>query len=305
MRRIDFLINKIRLNTNNLSTNRFNDIDIGIFLSDSQRSIQTVAINNNVRSDFFSAEYRFFAENGKDIYDLPEDIFSKSSINSVEARTGHQSNDYASWTNLANLTNVERAKGFGYILRDNKIILSPVPMNTNTEIRIIYVKSLPDVGPRYAQIESKTLVGSVLTIVANIVLNDKTLKLSDYFDHFSVVSKDGVFEQKKLSVNSFQIDTPTPGKVTIITDSPTGTVTVGSYVVGGLRTSSQSELPDVCEKLLCSITERFIQYIDSSKDANASTALSNEEGTVIIELFKNHTPDSPYPPISNGDYLNL
>jgi hypothetical protein len=297
MRRVDFLIKKIRKDTNNLTPNRFNDFDIGFFLCDSQRTIQTVAINANVRSGMFSKEAIVDLQTNVSEYDLPEDIFSISSINNIQIRH----NDRNRWINAINLTESELNRGWGYIVRNNKINVNPYPTNYNqNQMRVVYVRKIYDIGPRYGTVT--TLTPGTIGIVLNSIEN-----VNDYFDYISIVDKDGKFRNEKLEIKSVTMNSPVDGEAAITIDPAANTtgIIVGDFVVGGERTTTQSELPDVCENLLVLMTERFIQYVDSSNDVKNASVLTQDEKTMIEDLFKNHTPDNPFPPILSTDYINL
>jgi len=202
------------------------------------------------------------------------------------------------------LTNPERNRGWGYIVRGNKLLITPIPQQMIIQsVRLIYVRKLYEVGPRYGAISA--LGASTITI--NLLLKDLTVNVKDYFDYISVVDRSGVFKSKELLVDNVVLNSPAAGQATITINAatPMTGVAVGDFVIGGSRTTSHSELPDVCEQLLTNVSEKFIQYVDSSKDINNANALTTEERNLIADLFKSHSPDPPYPPIMFGDYLNL
>jgi len=304
MRRIDFLIQKIRKDTNNTNPNRYSDLDIGVYMTNAQKAIQAEIINVNSRNDIFSEELIIDVVPGQEAYDLPVDIFAASSINHVDFRSQNQSALYANWMPLLPLTNPERNRGWGYVIRNNKLLITPIPQHSIIQsIRLIYVRRLYELGPRYGIISQ---LGGPSLIIVNMLLKDKTVNIKDYFDYISVVDKNGVFKYKELLIDDVLLDAPTVGKATIMLSAPLDTgVVVGDFVIGGSRTTSHCELPDVCEQLLTNVTEKFIQYVDSSKDINNANALTNDEKNIIMDLFKSHSPDPPYPPIMFGDYLNL
>jgi len=295
MRRIDFLINKVRFNTNNLTPNRFNDLDLAVYFNDGQRHMQNAIIQSNPRHEIFSQELEMALEAGKESYDLPADIFATSAINFVDIRSSTSSDR---WYPAKSLINPERRRGSGYIIRGNQIIFSPIPNGNNIgAARLIYVKKLHDVGPRFGSVSSTTSNSIIFSS-----LQSAGLKVSDYYDYLSVVDKYGVFKSEKIEIGGESV---VGSQHTITTTSDLSNVFNTDYIVGGERTTTQSEFPDVCELFLTSLVERMVQGVDSSEDLSASSALTAEERTAITELFKDVPQDPPYPPIVSDEYLNI
>lgn len=300
MRRFEFLMNKVRFDTNNINPNRFNELDLAQYFNDSQRHIQTVIVENNVRNDPFSEEFIFNTVNGQEEYPLPDDIFATSAINFVDfASQGARSRFFPARA----ISNVDRRRGFGYIIRGNCILIAPVPSSSLTErVRVIYVRKLHTIGPRFGTV----LASNATDIEMTANLTDDQLLLTQYYDKFSVVDGDGEIILSKLNLVSDVADSPSAGLHVITTDSDISTTVppAGSYIVGGDVATTHGELPDVCELFLTNLVERFIQYVDSSADAQAAASLTNEERAAIVALFKDHPQDPPYPPIVTDEYLN-
>jgi len=296
MRRFEFLMNKVRFDTNNINPNRFNELDLAQYFNDAQRHIQTVIVENNVRHDIFSQEYCFNTISGVEAYLLPDDIFATSAINFVDFSVAGSRGRF---TPARSNINPDRIKGNGYVVQGNKILVNP---SGNAVVRLIYVRKLFEMGPRFGSITTSTATDIEMTSL----LSDDQLLLSGYYDNFCVVDKDGEILLEKLDLISDTPDSPGPGQHTLVTDSDITTVVppVGSYIVGGKVATTHGELPDVCELLLTNLVERFIQYVDSSSDVQSAGALSTEEREAIVGLFKNHPQDPPYPPIVSDEYLN-
>lgn len=302
MRRFEFLLNKVRFDTNNIDPNRFNELDLAQYFNDAQRHIQTVIIENNVRNDPFSEEFIFDTVNGQETYPLPDDIFATSAINFVDF-SPRNATDRTRFFPARAITNTDRRRGFGYIVRGRNIIIAPVPSSSLTEkVRLIYVRKIHTIGPRFGTIVSSTATDIVMT--AN--LSNDQLLLSTYYDNLSVVDSEGKILLSKINIVSDTPDSPIVGQHTIVTDSDitTDVPPVGSFIVGGKVATTNSELPDVCELFLTNLVERFIQYVDSSGDVQSAGALTLEEREAITALFKDHPQDPPYPPIVTDEYLN-
>ena len=301
MRRFEFLMEKARFNTNNIDPNRFNELDLAQYFNDAQRHIQTVIVENNVRHEIFSQEFTFQTTNGVETYDLPEDIFATSAINFVDFSSTSERDRFFP---ARALVNTDRRRGFGYIIRADKIIIAPVPSSSLTEnVRIIYVRKLHEMGPRFGTI---TDVPNATDIVMTANLSDDQLLLSRYYDKLSIVYSDVKILLDKINIISDTADTPGAGQHTIVTDSDITTIVpaVGSFIVGGNVATTHSELPDVTELLLTNLVERTIQYVDSSSDVQTVASLTTEEREAIVGLFKSHPQDPAYPPIVTDEYMN-
>jgi len=295
VRRCQFLINTVRFNSNNITPNRFNDLDLQVYFNDGIRSIQNMIVQSNPRHEIFSEEVKIPTVAAQEEYDLPADIFATSAINFVDFRTGTSSDR---WYPARSIINPERRSGYGYVIRGDKILVVPVPaQNGIAEMRLTYVRKLYDLGPRFGDISS---VGA--SDIAFTSLQPSELKIIDNYDYLSVVDKYGVFKSEKIEIDGEAV---VGAQHTITTTSDLTGVTNTDFVVAGERTSTHCELPDVCELILTSFVERMVQGVDSSEDLQAVAALTNEERSAISELFKDVPQDPPYPPIISDDYLNI
>jgi len=293
VRRLDFLIKKVRFNSNNLDENRFSDLEISTFFNDAQRHIQNIIVQNNPRNDLFSSEYILETSDGTEEYLLPPDIFAVSAINSVDIRSGGSKNKFYP---VRALSNSDRGTGLGYIIRGNKIIFTPIPERTVINgARIIYVRKLYDIGPRFGKITSVT--GN--TVVFDSLV-DEGLEIVNYSDFISVVDVDGEFKSKKIRIDNYDA---TGISHTVTTSDDLSDVQIGDYSMSGENTTTHSELPDVCELTLTNFVERTIHTVDSSADMSSSNNLTNEERSAIIELFKSTPQDPAYPPIFSDEYI--
>lgn len=287
MRRLEFLINKVRRNTNNLQDTRFPDEALIDLFNDAQREIQRIAVTAHDNSGLFSDQHLMDLIAGQDEYDLPDDIFSINSVNSV----GRRYSGDGWYTPIRKTTQKERGSAIGYILLGPKIIISPYPQTTlESGIRLTYTYKIPTLSKRY---------GSVTATTANTISIPPASEDPSIIDgYISVVDSNGNILQSGLEVVSY-----TAGVLSVngVVDPA---VLVGSYVCAGAKATTNSELPDTCEYVLTSIVERCIYMNDSSADFVPSDAITSKLRSRIETLFADNNRDVDYPEIVDDTYLN-
>lgn len=293
MRRVDFLISKIRFKTNNSDVNRFSDKNILELMNECQAHLQDVIFPFNADCDIFNKDFLIDVVTDTESYDLPSDIYAGNSINSVNIAYNSSQVSNSAYTPLRHLTSKERASGLGYTLIENKLHLTLKPKVTLASgIRLNYAYTLPTLAVRSGEISS---VDSGLgTIVLAVGAEED---LTNYDDFFSIVDSNGLILHNELSLDSYD-----NGTRTITTSSDLTGVTSG-YIVLGKNATTHSKLPNHCERVLCKMTERAIQVVDSSGDFNVSNLLTQEEIDTIITVYKDNKGDVSYPPITNTTYL--
>jgi hypothetical protein len=218
-------------------------------------------------------------------------IFAVNAISSVERSAN---SDYYP---MNKISNGERGTGFGYILRDNQILVAPVPgENTTRGLRITYFKKMDWMDKRRGLVSSATS--------STIVLNTGSFPLAsdtDFVDNewISVVDKDGNVLQQDIRVTSFS--TPT---ITCATTINTAVVVAGAYVVIGRSATSHSKLPDTTERYLLSYTEHKVYMRDSSLDLVPQERLLTKMEEEIVDLFADNQSDAAQVPIGSTDYMD-
>ena len=293
MRRISQLVKDIRFNTNNIDSNRFNDLSLIKLFNDAQKQIQAIIFMEDTGAKQFVKEVTADLEYGVELYDLPSDIYSVNSVNSIARAVNEGSVNY--YTTLRLLSEKERRKSFGYALQGSKYLISPYPrINLVDGVRINYVKKLPDLSPRIGRIKAFTSE-SFIKMESGFIEGD----ITEYNDYVSIVNKDGEIKHDTIYIDSYNSES---GRIN--TSSAFADASVGDYIVIGKVATSHSELPENCEPLLTSFVERKIQAIDSSSDLNSADVYTEEEKNTIRSLFAKSEHDAKYPSIVDDTYLN-
>lgn len=294
MRRIEHLINDVRFSTNEKS-NRFPNARFNKLFNDAQQEIQRLVHISNTDSKFFAKEAYQDLVNGQEEYFLPVDVYTHSAINSMARRVTQDSNGTISYSTLRYLTEKERRTGFGYIIQGKRYLLTPIPrVNLVNGVRINYTAKIAELATR---------VGKIANIAAGVITLtgfDAKIDVTDFNDYFCIVDKDGEIIDQEMDIVSYVKATG------VLTTSSTISASVGSYVVLGKVATSNSVLPDACEKYMTMFVERAVHYINSSRgDLEAANVFSAEEKSDIELLFAKNENDVKYPPIVDNNYLNL
>jgi hypothetical protein len=294
MRRLEQLINDIRFNSDNLQTSRFASIRLMKFFNDAQRELQSLIVSMDSAEKWFTEFQYQDLVYLQESYDLPSDIFGLSYVRSV-GRAVDQSPDNQLYVPLDMISEKERRYRLGYILAASKILMSPLPtVNLGSGLRISYVKQLPTLSIRVGQISSFT-PGVSIQLGAGYI----TDQITDYDDFISVVDQDGLIQQSGIRVTGYNT-----GTGLISTSSTLADVSNGDYVVIGKVSTTNSQLPDVCEGVLTSMVEKAMQRVDASQEFNWADLVSEEQKAAIMAVVQGGQHDTMYPPITDWEAIN-
>lgn len=279
MRRIEHLINDVMFDTNEQSQ-RFSNIRFNKLFNDAQQEIQRIIHTSNSDSKFFS---RYAFENlvsQQKEYDMPSNVYTDNAINSI-------------WLDVNGSERYSKLRyGQDYVVANKKIEFLFEP-RTETKMKIDYTYKLNQLGTRVGKVSAKTLTTITLTGF------DPEVDITNFDDYFTIVDRDGVVIDQEMIIESYVKATG------VITTSSTITAALNSFVVLGKIASTNSELPDACEKYMTLYVERMVHYINSSRgDMEATMVFSNEEKNDIELLFAKNENDVKYPEIVDYDYLD-
>jgi len=147
MRRLEFLITEVRNSTDNKDTNGVQTSEIVGYYNAAQKFITALIFKNNHYCDLFKGQ-DVQPSNTSNTYTLPANCYSVNSISMVEVRT-NTSNINNGYTRVKPISESEFAYAFGYITRDNQILISGQDSQAwYTDIRITYFKQLPTLDIR-------------------------------------------------------------------------------------------------------------------------------------------------------------
>lgn len=297
MRRIEHLINDIRFNTNQTDTNRFSDIRLIKLFNDAQRAIQAIVFMSDMGSTVFEKKSLTDIVLQQEEYDLPSDIYAVASVNAVLRAVNNSNVDAVQYFSpMRRITSKELRKQFGYTLRGNKLIISPIPQTGQINgLQVLYTAKLPTLSIRIGQIAS-FISGTSIKMKSGASIED----ITQYDDFITVVSSSGVIKQSAIEMSGYSIGSRLISSPTLLTD-----VAVNDYVVIGTYGTSHPELPDEAEALLTTFVERKMNAIDSSPDIADTEVFSQDEKNLIMRLFEKKSHDVKYPPIVDDTYMSF
>lgn len=282
MRRAKLLINEARSSTNNqLQIETLTDILMFQYINRIQSYIQDRIFALGIKNKFNVVPYDLTLTPGVTEYDLPYDIYAANSVNNVFVVYNN-----ATRTKLIPMNQLSEksvTNEFGYVLRNNKIIIPQFLQNTYG-IRILYNRKCPDLGDRLGKVVAKTATTLELDVTPTTVV-------TDYQDFISTVNINGAISRHDIRVTSQAGDT--------LTVDDTTDVAIGDYVVLGYYSSTHSELIDPCEKILLTGLEKLIMARLSSVDIEISSAIDGDMLSSTLELVSDNSGDDFGPPVLN------
>lgn len=286
MKRLEYLITQVRNSTDNKDVNGVSTSEIVGYFNDAQRYITTLIFKNNPYADLFKVQVEIPADPSGE-YTLPSDCYSTNAISMVEARFADTSNNKG-YSRIKPIMESEFSYIFGYITRDNKVLISGqndvAQLNT---VRITYFKQLPTLDVRR---------GTIGTVIANTSFAVTGLD-TDIFttdDHFSTVDTQG--DQVVKGIYSASISTPIA-----VTDT-TGIV-AGQFLVSGKNSNNKSALPDVCETYLLDYVRQRIYTRNNYEDANKQMYFTEQRQAEILSIFSKNKKDDDTIPVTDVEFL--
>lgn len=291
LRRTELLITQVRTESENLDTapsNVVSDDEIVKYLNDAQHGLQAAILKQHPK--VFDKEVIIDTVAGQEAYDLPSDCYLSNKVVNVEYSVNGVLNQYFT-LRPSNLK--ERFTGINsypciYIRRTGKILLSPAPQTSSGKIRLNYVKRIDLVDKRRGQVSGATLDTSDNTITSLTLDNSSTTPIDfdslAMQDYLCVVNKYGTVLMRNIPFSS--IDSAT-GEVTLdnFNFEDGETIPAGSFIVGGMDTTSHSEFERQCEKYLISFAVWKVMRRDSSTDSQEESQELLDIRNEIIDIY--------------------
>lgn len=307
MQRLELLINQVRAETNTIEW----DINSGIPQSeyvrhfrDAQRQISALIIQEHAAN--FIKEAYFDVIAGQESYAIPTDAHLASSIVSME---------YSPDGNLTSFRPVaigqykERSTVPGYprryILRGGTFLLNPIPQNTVASgLRINYMFKIPDLGIRSGTVASSVIGVNPNTVTSITLANDSTLDPTGFSDadYVTVVDQDGTILMNAPRVTAYNVTTFTLSVASTYRYQTGETLPVGSYVVKGKNTTTQSQLIDLVEDYLLKYASHQILKRESNIDSAEFLQDLKNKSETIIQSYQGAVQDVEGIPIISVDF---
>lgn len=269
MRNLELLITQARRATENLEfsdTVGLSDNEFIQYANDAQDQLESVI--SKVNSDLFMTSKIISLSQGVDSYQIPTDALLGTKVavvlyspNGIEQNyrplnQGRPSEIVGSFTGTPSF----------FVRLGTQIKLIPAPQSSSATLKLHYVQKLPRLDVRTGTISAITLGTSTITSLTLDTADtiDRAKLLEEGF--VTIVSSTGVVKMKSVPV--VDVD-ETTGAVTLdaFTFESGETAAVGDYLIRGMRSTSHSQLPDICERYLLSYMQWRILKRDSSSDA--------------------------------------
>ena len=289
MRRLEFLVNRVRYETDNRDTNGITNAEIVSYFNDAQKYISSLIFKNNPYADFFKTQVELPAST-TGIYTIPSDCFSTNAVSMVEVKWA-ESNNNQGYNRIKPIMESEAVYMFGYYIRNNQVIITGDAPNANfTSVRITYFRRLKTLDVRQAKVQS---------IIANtsITMNAAPTDLYIMDDRASTVNSDG----DQVVANIYF--TNTSGSV--LTTTNTAGVTTSQWIVAGANACNKSELPAECETYLVDYVKQRIYTRNNYEDANKQMFFTEQQKADIIAIFSKNKKDDDVIPVTDITYLTF
>lgn len=289
MRRLEFLVNRARYETDNKDVNGITNAEIVSYFNDAQRYICSTIFKVNPYADFFKQQVEI-ASDPSGIYTIPSDCFALNAISMIEVKW-NLTEVNGGYRRIKPVMESESAYMFGYFIRDNKVIITGNSQNQNYQsVRITYFKRLKTLDVRQGKV-SGVVPGTSITLAAAptdiYILDDKA----------SAVDAQGI------QVVSNIYFTNTSG-ATLTTADTTG-VTTAHYIVAGANACNASELPDECETYLVDYVKQRIYTRNNYEDSGKQSYFTEQQKDDLIAIFSKNKKDDDTLPITDVGFLTF
>ena len=286
MKRLEYLITQVRNSTDNKDVNGVSTSEIVSYFNDAQSYITTLIFKNNPYADLFKVQVELPAVSSGE-YILPDDCYSTNALSMVEARFADTSNNKG-YSRIKPIMESEFSYIFGYITRDNKVLISgqnDVAQLQN--VRITYFKQLPTLDIRR---------GTIGTVIANtsVAVTSLDTEVFSMNDHFSTVNAQG--DQVVDGIYSASTTSP-------LAISDTTGIVAGQFLVSGINACNKSLLPDVCETYLLDYVRQRIYTRNNYDDTNKQMYFTEQRQAEILSIFSKNKKDDDTIPVTDVEFL--
>lgn len=286
MRRLEYLITQVRNSTDNKDVNGISTSEIVGYFNDAQRYITTLIFKNNPYADLFKVQVELPAVSSGE-YTLPDDCYATNALSMVEARFSDTSNNKG-YSRIKPISESEFSYIFGYITRDNKVLISGQNDAAQLQnVRITYFKQLPTLDIRR---------GTIGVVVPNtsVAVSSLDTEIFSMDDHFSTVDSQGIQIVKDIYSSS----TSSP----LAVSNTTGILT-GQFLLSGANACNKSQLPDACETYLLDYVKQRIYTRNNYQDGEKQGSFTAQQQADILSLFSKNKKDDDTIPVTDVEFL--
>ena len=282
LRRIERLLEEARFSSNTEDVDVITDKLLVRYSNRVQSMVEDAIFKINSMNNIFMGELEITMIDGQIEYDLPFDTYGVSALKSVGVRR----NTYNAYAidPLDFISEKESGQRLGYSLKERKIVLN-FQRYSEGPIVVKYNRKIPGLGKRFG---APTTAAGVGTITVGATPTEDIL---EYDDFFCTVDVEGLVLTRGHRITGYNKAT---GVITYTGGN--GVPANGSYVIPGKYATSNSQLPEECEKVFLEILERRIALRQSQTDINVIVPLSEQEFQAIQDVFAKGSDDNDVPP---------
>lgn len=292
MKELQYLIQDVREQTDNVDTNGVKDREIVRYFNDGVKTIQAIIFKNNPLCSYFQEPEIYNAVAGSREYTLPTDCYADNAVSLVEIegeRTGV-------WIPLERVWPEDGLSFFGWFTRNKTVVISGSvdSPNITKRIRVWYFKRLPRFDKAWAVADGPG-VGTGI----DLIVSDSQFPLVDNYITFlnSVTGLTRLANVKILSV---------VGGVALITNSTLTTVLSSDLMLMGKDSSLTLDLPDEVEPYLMDyVAQRIAGRNNYTEEWNKLNYWTSEERGQIISIFADASQAQVRAPLTDLDYMEI
>lgn len=289
LKEIEFLINDVRLQSDNNDTNAIKDRELVRYFNDGVKTIQALIYKNNPLCTYFQSSYTFTAQASSRVYDLPTDVYGENAVSMVEiSRDGG-----TTYTPVDRVWPEEGGAFFGWFIRGRQLYISGDPnLRLDGQLRIWYFYRLPRFDKVWATV-SGAPAGQVITI-ANI---DTEMFRVDRF--ITILTPAGAVRVENISYTK-----TTDTTITVVGDI--STVLSGDLILMGKSSSLEADLPEECEPYIMDyVAQRIAGRQAYGEDWNKMNFWTAEERSNIMAIFADASQAVVRGPVLDTEYMRV
>lgn len=308
MRNLSVLINQARRATENVEfsdTEGLQNSEFIQYANDAQDEIE--AQTSRVNADVFMASSVIQCVAGQEDYSVPSDALLGTKIAQVLWAPSGNATSYMRLQQgrMSEITATYAGTPSYFVRIGRTIKLIPAPQSSTSTIKVYYQQKLPRLELQSGKVGTVSLTSNGITslVLDDTFANDVAALTEE--GYITIVDSDGTIKMKDIPVSDIDentlIVTVAPG----FTFDAGETIAVGDFVLRGTRSTTHSQLPDICERFLLSYMQWRILKRDSSNDSAEQEGEMKMHLQSIIDAFSEPDLTVDGIPIINTEYLDL
>ena len=307
MRRVDLLITASRRATENqefTATAGIQDEEFLEYLNNGQEEIHSI-LQGTFPSILTGSKEQTLVQS-QEAYAVPRDLYLGTRIDQIEYSCSGLATDYYILRKgtLKERLNTQAGNPAFYIRVGDEILVQPKPQQAG-KMRISYQRAIPKLDVRRATVAAVTLTTSSissLTLDTTVLLDDEAILEQGFI---TVIDKNGVVKMRSIPISAINtvsgVVTVEPGFVFEAGE----TIAPGDYVCRGEFSSTNSQLPDLCEKYLLEYCNMRILIRDSQTDSNEVGAILAKVQETLRLAYAEPSSDPDRIPLLDVQFLGV